>query len=223
MIAPLRSIKFWINAFIPRNISRLTKRVPKGKHSGKTMIPGPFPISDCFLTDQRSFSNHVHAKSRMHSELKLIVQGSNATFTQWHHCDLTCECDCEDGEPECEKKSSSTDMRFTLPSRIDVVQPMTVKLKGAANNPCHTGSPAIDYMGAITIDLAERSIEFNGKVDAFPAFEAYATINDGAGVTMFQILPKPGKTPWNLVGGPSESVKAKFKDRYFNGRFQKIY
>ena len=221
MPTPLNSMKFWINAFIPRNISGLTKTVPAGRHAGQTMIPGPTPISDCFLTDQRSFSNLIHAKSRMHSEFKVALAGSRMEFSQWHNCDFTTECDCEDGDDECHRQGDTSRMRFTFPTNPDPSRPFKATLNGASNNPCHGGSPDIDYKGTITIDLAARSIEFDGKIDAFPAFEAYATINDGAGVTMFQQLPKAGKTPFNLFGGPSESIKAKLRDRLLDGILQK--
>jgi len=57
MTVLLKSVKFWVNAFIPKNIKNLTKTVLKGKHAKKTMIEGPIPlVSDCYLTDQRTFS-----------------------------------------------------------------------------------------------------------------------------------------------------------------------
>ncbi len=68
MPVDIRSIKFWINAFIPKDIPRYTRPVPGSPVI--TMIPGPVlvPGSDCYPTDQRGFSYEVHAKSRMHSE-----------------------------------------------------------------------------------------------------------------------------------------------------------
>ena len=58
----------------------------------------------------------------------------------------------------------------------------------------------IDYRGTITINVSARTVKFDGFLDAFPAFEMYATANDGAGVAMFQTPPPPGNTPWNLPG-----------------------
>lgn len=156
----------------------------------------------------------------MHSEFKVSLADARLTFNEWHNCDFTTECDCEDGDVECRKQGNTSRMRFGFPINPDPSRPFKVTLNGAANNPCHGGSPDIDYQGVITIDLVARSIEFDGKVDAFPAFEAYATINEGAGVTMFQQLPKAGKTPFNLFGGPSESVKAKLQDRLMTGILQ---
>ena len=41
MAIEIRSMKFWINAFIPRDIPGYTMTVPKGRYAGLTMIPGP--------------------------------------------------------------------------------------------------------------------------------------------------------------------------------------
>ncbi len=217
MTVPIRTIKFWINAFIPRIVPGYTLTVSAGPHTGKTMIPGPqslrvptirptspmYPprigstrvgVSDCYLTDQRSFSNGIHAKSRMHSEFTLHVGEGRPRITQWHNCDHTTECDCEDGEVECHEKGDSSRMRFALlPARLcgpDV--PVRVSMSCSANNPCAPTSRLfgdIDYEGVIEINSVSRCITFNGLIDQFPAFEAYATINDGAGTTMFRLSP----------------------------------
>ena len=211
MSEEINSVKFWINAFIPRDIPSLTGTVPSGPHSGKTMIPGPTPINDCFLTDQRSFSNEIHARSRMHSEFKVTVNGSQLEFTQWHNCDETVEVDCESGEVECEKIGSTSDMEFSFPSNPDPTRPFQITFDSGSSNPCFSGSPTIDYEGTVTIDLKNRRLEFDGKVDEFPAFEAYATINDGAGIALFQIEPEEGKGPADLIGDANISVSGKLE------------
>src|SRR5687767_11048192 len=110
-MVPINSIKFWINAFIPKNVPGYTK--PRPGHPGETMIPGPGinPFSDCYHTDQRDFSNQIHAGSRIHSEAKVVFTGAMPVLTTWHNCDETIECDCEDGEEECRKKGSTGSMK----------------------------------------------------------------------------------------------------------------
>ena len=34
-------VKFWLNAFIPKNVTGYTKVLTKGPHAGKTAIPLP--------------------------------------------------------------------------------------------------------------------------------------------------------------------------------------
>ena len=191
------------------------------------MIPGPFPGSDCFYTDQRTFSNNIHAESRMHSEGKLDFTGLKPILTQWHKCDFTIECDCEDGEEECKKKGNTDRMIF----KWDMANAF-IKAKGVyviqmvcrSNNPCSPSSRIggdIDYEGKIFIDLPSRKIAFDGKIDAFPAFEAYATINDGAGVALFREPPPVGHTVMNLPGGANRKIKVSLEDKNSSGIFVK--
>ena len=123
------------------------------------MIRGPNPLSDCYLTDQRNFSNDINAKSRMHSEFKVDFAGMRPTITQSHRCDLTTELDRE-----------------------------------------------IDFVGTLTIDLVARSVKLDGKIDQFPVFEAYATVNDGVGVTLIQESPPTGNTVMNLPGKANRPI-----------------
>jgi hypothetical protein len=240
----IRSIKFWINAFIPRDIPFYTLTVPKGPYAGLTMIPGPANIrvpipprpspyvifqkmqvahvgfSDCYLTDQRTFSNDIHAKSRMHSEVKIEFTGPFPVMTQWHNCDWTTECDCTEGEEECRKQGSTSRMNFSLVSRTPRV---SIRMDCAACNPCAPSSRLvgdIDYNGNIIVDAAARSIQIDIAIDQFPAFEAYATINDGTGIPLFQEGPPPGNTVMKLPGKADRPVKCRLEDRDGDGVFE---
>jgi hypothetical protein len=224
MPVPIRSVKFWINAFIPRDIPSYTLPVPAGLHLGKTMIPGPNPASDCYLTDQRSFDRFIHAKSRMHSEFTISFTSATPMMSQWHKCDPTIELDCGDGDVELVKTGSTSRMKFTMlpPTKPPVV---VITMECAASNPCAPSSRIfgdIDCKGRITVNAMTRSIEIDGLIDQFPAFEAYATINDGAGVSLFQILPSPGKTVMNLPGPPNRPVKFRLEDRNADGVFDTL-
>ncbi len=225
MAVPIRSIKFWINAFIPKKVPKYTKPVP-GKPT-YTMIPGPFPGSDCFHTDQRTFSNNIHASSRMHSEFRLVFTRSMPKLEQRHKCDFTIECDCEDGEEECKKKGNTDRMKFTWDMANAFIKRKglyVVKMLCCSNNPCSPSSRVggdIDYEGKIFIDLTTRRLTFDGKIDAFPAFEAYATINDGVGVPLFKESPPVGHTVMNLPGKANRKIKVTLEDKNFSGTFVK--
>jgi Putative peptidoglycan binding domain/Protein of unknown function (DUF3238) len=118
---------------------------------------------------------------------------------QWHNCDPTVEIDCEDGTVECEQRGDTSRMQFSNLRGFDgsLVQ---VDVVAAANNPCVTGSPDIDYQGTVTIDTTRRLVEFDGVIDAFPAFEMYASADNGPAAAVFRTMPLPGKDPWNLPG-----------------------
>lgn len=243
MASFIQSVTFWMNAFIPRDISGYTISVPKGEHAGKTMIPGPHSLaslkeaqlnvpksmlavglSDCFLTDQRTFSNERNAKSRMHSEFTIHFGVYPPRMTQHHNCDWTTELDCEDGSQDCHKKGKTDDMKFSLikndplstNQRIGArgakpqIGLVKVRMKCAASNPCAPESKFfgdIDYEGMIMLDLANRLLRFDGKVDEFPAFEAYVAINGGPGKTVFRIEPPEGNTVLSLPGSANRPVK----------------
>lgn len=104
------TLQIWIYSFIPKDIAGYTRTIPAS--GGKTMIPGPLPVSDCFHTDQRAFSSQPAASSRTRSRIEI----DTATMTlaaQNHHCDPTVECDCEDGEEECNKVPDSSNLKIT--------------------------------------------------------------------------------------------------------------
>ena len=97
-----------------------------------------------------------------------------------------------------------------------------ISMKCAGNNPCAPTSRAfgdIDYEGTIQVDLNARSIEIDLKIDQFPAFEAYATINDGAGIILFQESPPSGNTVMNLPGEANRPIKRKLQDLDGDGVF----
>jgi hypothetical protein len=202
------SIKVWANAFIPLNVPGYTKVVPKGPYKDRTMIPGPFAWSDCFLTDQRDFSEHIHAKSRMHCEARLNLMMNPPSMTQWHNCDFTTECDCDDGEEECRMQGSTTNMSYV--STYDPKSSTTtLNLAARAWNPCSPASAVggeIDMKAKFVIDPNKKTLVCSATVDSFPAFEAYATINDGAGVAIFLQPPPNGNTVMDLPGEPTTII-----------------
>jgi hypothetical protein len=235
MAVTIQSMKFWINAFIPRDLPGYTIVVPKGPHAGKTMIPGPQTIgvstpiryigigkvpvglSDCYLTDQRSFSSDIHAESRMHSEVRIDFSTPTPGIFPWHDCFPTIECDCEDGEEECREKGKINRMIF---HPISIDSKTIIHMDCAANNPCAPTSRLfgdIDYKGLIVFDKEKRSVEIDIFIDQFPAFEGYATINDGAGVPLFRESPPLGNTVMNLPGGANRRVHCRLIDKMDNG------
>jgi len=53
-------------------------------------------------------------------------------------------------------------------------------------------------------------------------FEAYATINDGSGVKVFQIPPPKGNTVMNLPGDANRNVYYRLEDSDGDGVFDKL-
>lgn len=198
-------IEVWINSFIPQNIVGYSRALPGA--SGQTMIPGPLPISDCFHTDQRGFSDRFGASSRMRSMASISLIDFVLLGTS-HECDATVECDCEDGDVECRKAASSADLKIDNFTTGDAR--CTFSFLGGAGNPCATGSPQINWsvkteikrIGAGKVQISALA---GSVVEPFPAFEMYAKLN-GKTANIFKRSPDPGTTPWSLFGDPKSPV-----------------
>jgi Protein of unknown function (DUF3238) len=193
-------VKLWLKAFIPGDAPGTIDGV--GASSGHRVLQGPVGwFNDCFWTDTRGFSSSIGASCRMHSECVLDL--STGAGSGWvHYCGETHECDCEDGDIECSATASTSRMHWTEPWwHADGV--LAIHLSGAANNPCFGGSPDIDYEGTYYIDVNQRQLTFQGKVNGFPAYESYAEF-DGSTVTVFNYGPTG--VPDDLMGAASESI-----------------
>ncbi|RMY57248.1 hypothetical protein D0865_03218 [Hortaea werneckii] len=202
----------WMNAFIPLHFVDVTKPWPK--HPGKTMIEGLatfLPVfGGCFLGDQRGFSSDNKATARMHS--RAWVQsgpdmGSKGyKMQQQHFCSPTTKVDCDDDSVKDEGTAGIEGMKFTEVAGGSANR-VSLKLKAGAGNPLVPGAPKIDYEGVLTIDRVKKFVEFSGKVDDFPSFEAYVMIDGKGTYKIKQLGPAPGSGPtslatWNGVDRP---------------------
>jgi hypothetical protein len=143
--------------------------------------------------------------------MRSLVELSTQDFSlvaQKHHCDFTIECDCEDGKEECRRAPSTADLAIKNlqagPSQCRFV------FEGGAGNPCATGAPQINWsvqveVKRVTGGKIQVSALSDSKVEPFPAFEMYATLN-GVVREVFKVAPHPGATPWDLFGNPNRSV-----------------
>ena len=193
-------IKFWMNSFIPASVPGGT-RVPTGPHRGKTMFPGPFPWSDCFLSDSRTFSSAINASSRLHLEVEADLSLQTWNFPA-PKSSGTAELDCEDNDVECAAVATPT------ASQMEDIGPgyMLFFFSAAASDPCVTQAPNIDVSGTLIVNTTGRTISLTAMIEPFPDFEAYVSIDGGAPKRLFAISAAAGKSPWNLFGGASVPV-----------------
>jgi hypothetical protein len=198
-------VKFWINAFIPKDIAGYTQDAPS-PYIGQTMIQYNVPLNPgninqyCAFTDQRTFSVDFFAKHRMQSSLEIIYLGDNEIeFFTNHDIDPTHEIICETGFGGCFITGSTDEMLWENPTIEGGVFKIDINAK--SNNPCSFGngwSPDIDYVGTLIIGFNTKSLSFAGYVDNFPAFEAYAEIDGDTIHTVFQEFDDT-KTVLNLM------------------------
>jgi hypothetical protein len=203
---PIRSVKVWVKAFIPRDIPGYTQELTSGPYRGQSVIPHPV-LSYCYLTDQRDFGSSENASARMTSSLTVTGLPDNMAVQQRHYIGDTVEVQCGSGNRTCMDNADSGRMHFTVKGAQD--HQVSVRLEAAARNPCSLGTAIagdIDYTGTILIDLHRSTVSFDGLVDDFPWFEAYVSINDGDAEKLFQHRSANDATVISLVGNAENPV-----------------
>jgi hypothetical protein len=95
------------------------------------------------------------------------------------------------------------------------VSSFSMNLLGQAGDPLINGAADIDYSGQVTVTIRSAvgpmlaiDVDFQGMLDSFPAFEAYASFQ-GMTKTLFNSPPPPGNTVINLVGGPTRPISGR--------------
>src|SRR5262249_1524290 len=75
-----------------------------------------------------------------------------------------------------------------------------VIFQASAKNPVSPApsaiTPAIDYSMDVTYNKTSGKLTFRGSVDSFPAFEAYASRNNGKPEPLFKLMPAKKDTIW---------------------------
>lgn len=226
-------LEIWINAFIPEVIGNYTQRLKEGPYKNKTAVPLPDlanwttnlakPFHTGYLTDQRSFSTHNFASSRMHSEAAMDIDCPTAGFTQQHTSSGTTEVNLLTGVKQGFRVADMNGCNFSAPVDISpLVKPTSIpgfstlsdnstvtsiKVSGSGTDPLVFFAAPIKYEGrfivrtTVKIGSANRnvSVYFDGYISDFPAFEAYASYNSNT-KTLFKLSPPAGNTVLNLTG-----------------------
>jgi hypothetical protein len=92
---------------------------------------------------------------------------------------------------------------------IGVYGSISMEVVGAAGDPLVGRAADIDYIGTFTIagggTPGSLNIRFDGLIDAFPAYECYASFN-GSTKEIFKSNPPPGNTVANLLGDANRRI-----------------
>lgn len=196
-------ILVWMKAFIPGDVPGTRDGV--GQSAGQKIIGYPAGLSsvatDCFWTDTRGFSNDFQASARITHWVQIDTTNWNVTSNCY--CGTTHECDCEDGDIECQQVATP---RWQYSQVQTTPQPgiYGVDFHGAAADPCVSTAPDVDYNLRILIDSNQRTVNVQGMIEPFPAFEAYCTVDGGGAHTLFQHSPTSGLM--SLVGNANTGV-----------------
>ncbi|MER8692083.1 hypothetical protein NKI77_07890 [Mesorhizobium opportunistum] len=217
-------MKIWVNAFIPFDVANYTVPLPDGEFTGMTAIPLPplarlnplndgKPLGAGYLTDQRDFDSDISASCRMQSiaDLSRLPAGwqLNNGFNGEHRTSGTTEVDIDTGG---RLDSGSADMNRCTWTGGAVPEPeagasftQIFYLKAAAYDPLVSAAADIDYEGTFTLTSSPSAdgdvvqIDWEVKLDSFPAFEGYVE-RDGEVTTLFTVPPPEGNTVEDLPG-----------------------
>lgn len=204
-------VVFWFNAFIPLEIDDVTR--PWIGNPGKTVIEVPLTpdwvpwYGRCYTTDQRSFNNSKYASARMHSEARIamdpsLTAGSDFVLSQQNFCGKTTAVACSSGKLQDTKTATMAGRFHVKSSSADYA---VIDYKFQASDPLVPVAARINFEGTLKV-IRQSHIEVTGKVDDFPAFEAYVVINGGTSLKLVQLGPKPGAGLMSLFGGATRNV-----------------
>ena len=174
------------------------------------MVPGPLPISDCFLTDQRDFSMEPSSgtvTSRIAAYIRFDETGR--ILQREFVPSYSVEVDCEDGEQECRNLVDTSggsigDIGF-IGTRL------RLQIVGKASDACFNGAPNLNFDVTFDIDPASKQVMASGSIDNFPSFEALIRTNGGPMKRIFALPPAPGTSAFGvLTSRPLPSTSADF-------------
>lgn len=206
-------IHIWVKAFIPNSHPGNPGYVkPVPAQPGKWIISAPVG-SDCYMTDNRTFSGDPNASARMTTEFTFTVGNGSATagpagpkpiFATGPTHDVNCATGADLLPP---RTAATDDMHMGHAAFADGIGQVVIDCR--AGNPFFVFlpdtpisfpyAPDIRYGGTFTYDTTKETLRFQGSTGVFPAFEAYAQLNDGPVQTLFRLDPGPGTTVISLT------------------------
>lgn len=182
----------------------------------------------CYNTSNRGFSNDPKAESKinqfvrveifkMPSDFKDVPKDKGYYWTNkkyiyysWGkdipHCDPSIEYNCTTGVILSKMEASADRITFSnalVNESKDGFLKISFNLTGEAHLPQVPASAYfgnINYFGTIKIDEKLRQLTADFRIDDFPAFEAYASLNGGVGQALFTTMPEARSTVADLPG-----------------------
>lgn len=178
--ATFDSISIWVQAFIP--------------------MPVVEALGSCYHGDGRDFSDDINEQRfRIRSQVDItgFLSGS-PEFTEFHQVGETMRVDCETSEVLQSGFADTNAISFhdfhvgnTFPDPqggvVDLPSQETAALlyDCASPNPL-TLSPDVDINLFLWVDPVVRTLFFRGAVNAFPDYEAYASVDGGGSLQLFR-------------------------------------
>lgn len=188
-----------------------------------------------YLTDQRGFSSRLNSSVRMRSIAEFTIHPSRIELnSSFHYTSGTTAVDMETGE-KIDSGSASMSrckwsrlriynrysylspgggrFRVRIPASNPKIPSYWITVNGQESDPLVDFSADINYRAKFNLNLYPSrtgirntlSVDVLGYIDAFPAFECYASLN-GAITRLFAVPPPPGNTVMNLLGEADKPI-----------------
>ena len=198
---------FWVKSFIPIDVKD-AKKIP-GRSTSLISFPVGRQIIGCFETDNRGFSKNIKASARLTAVIRASKILNSHTFER--DCGVSRRVNCDNGVREGAKRCNSSDA-IKISYRMIERSRHEYRIIFEGRNPFAPPliTPAIDIDLTLIEEWSESKLilTLNGKVDAFPAFEAYARYKNKT-KRFFAFPPTPGSTPLNLYGDANRPVTSR--------------
>ena len=172
--------------------------------------------SPSYLTDQRNFSNDLHAPSRMQSWVKVDLTASPPVLTHHHRCDDLIQCDPASGDVLRKQRVGTSKMKFSLASTTPTILIQMDCRYGNSIARAGHGIGEIEYRGTIEIVPEAARFEIDIMICLFPAFEAYAVINDGPSAILFRHAPPAGILSLGPPRGANRRIRSRLDYEFVN-------
>jgi hypothetical protein len=222
----------WIKAFIDPSTTDshyITVVGPPSADEGEWAVVAPWMADlvgpDLFLTDDRGPQAVIDASSRMHSEARFVIQGSEAPLLSDTGHVMGTSVGIERGlngdATVCKLRASSAGMSWGAPEVSGTAatgRTTALELRGSARDACLvaknplTGSivaepPPIDYKGKLIVTNygGETAVRFVGVVDHYPSFEMYARDSHGRTARILY-QPNVGRNPSDLAADTTKLI-----------------
>lgn len=107
-------------------------------------------------------------------------------------------------------------MRFSLVAgEPNILIRMDCRYVDPVAPPAH-GIGEIEYKGTIEINPTARTIDIDLMICLFPAFEAYASMDDGSAIILFRHAPPAGILALGPPPGPKRRIRSRLDDQERN-------
>lgn len=164
--------------------------------------PSPAMLQTCYVGDNRSYSSDLQATSRVWLNFSMRVGETDfeldpSSVKKGTHRSYAVHCETGEALEDAKADANAVSVE-ALPASEGVAG---VKITLAGRNPLIPAvfSPLLELEGTFTYSREDLTVSFDGKREAFPAYEAYARLNGGDWRTVFATGPDKDASAFSIA------------------------